>query len=143
MRYVSSMSLRAVPSLDSSRRMKAQKRQGTKPEATVAKALQHFGFRFRRHVDTLPGKPDLVNGAHRVAIFVHGCFWHHHTGCKYATLPKANRRFWVEKLAGNKKRDRRKTRALRELGYRVLTVWECQTRTQGLDLRIGRFLEGL
>jgi DNA mismatch endonuclease, patch repair protein len=88
--------------------------------------LRSAGFCFRRNVRSLPGSPDFANKSRRLAVFVNGCFWHHHKGCPRATIPKRNRSFWIEKLATNRKRDARKIRQLRAMGYRVLLLWECQ-----------------
>ncbi len=100
----------------------------TKPELLVRSALHRAGFRFRLHARRLPGRPDVVLTKHRVAIFVHGCFWHRH-GCSLASMPSTRRAFWEAKFAANVARDRRTARALRRLGWRVLTVWECSLRT--------------
>jgi DNA mismatch endonuclease (patch repair protein) len=103
----------------------------TKPEETVAALLRSLGFAYRRNVRTLPGTPDFANRAKGWAIFVNGCFWHHHTGCRRATVPKNNRTFWVDKFAANRRRDAAKIRALRALGLRVLVIWECEAETCG------------
>jgi DNA mismatch endonuclease (patch repair protein) len=113
--------------------MKAVRQKGTTPELAVARVLRKAGLHFRPNSRTLPGSPDLSNQRRRLAIFVHGCYWHHHTGCRYATVPKRNRSFWLEKMAANKRRDRRKVRELQKLGFRVLTVWECETRRPGFE----------
>jgi DNA mismatch endonuclease (patch repair protein) len=99
----------------------------TKPEIVVRRLLSGMGLRYRLHRAGLPGKPDIVLGPRRLVIFVHGCFWHRHSGCKQATMPTANRSFWLAKLEGNAARDRRHRRALRKLGWRVSIVWECET----------------
>lgn len=122
--------------------MKAVRRSGTGPETAVADALRGAGVRFRRNTRALPGSPDLSNARRRVAIFVHGCYWHHHSGCRYATVPKRNRRFWLAKMAANKLRDRKKASELRRLGFRVITVWECETRRPGFAGRFVQRLEG-
>ena len=122
--------------------MRAVRRAGTQPEALVAVALSTVGIRFRRNVKTLPGSPDFANRSMRLAIFVHGCYWHSHRGCARATVPKRNRRFWIAKFAANQARDVRKVRALRKLGFRVLTIWECETRRLGLEKKLIRFVEG-
>jgi DNA mismatch endonuclease (patch repair protein) len=102
------------------------KGKDTGPEILVRSLLHRAGFRFRLHVKQLPGKPDIVLPRHHTVVFVHGCFWHRHAGCKYAYTPKSRRKFWLEKFAGNVKRDRSNCRRLRYLGWRVLTVWECE-----------------
>ena len=102
--------------------------ENTRPEILARAAVHASGMRFRIHVATLPGKPDLANKRRTWAIFVHGCFWHSHAGCALASKPKSNRSYWIRKLRGNKARDRVKLRALRAAGYRVLVVWECEAR---------------
>lgn len=105
--------------------MKRVRRTKTAPEDRVAALLRAEGIAYRRNVTSLPGSPDFANKTRRWALFVNGCFWHHHTHCAKATIPKANRAFWEEKLAGNRRRDARKIRALRAAGYRVVVVWGC------------------
>src|SRR4051812_30382304 len=102
--------------------------KNTRPELRTRAAVHALGLRFRTHVTTLPGNPDLANKARRWAIFVHGCFWHSHGKCALASKPKSNAPYWTGKLRGNRKRDRLKLARLREAGYRVLVLWECQTR---------------
>ena len=102
----------------------------TEPEMIVRRIAQRLGFRFRLHRRDLPGSPDLVFPRHRAVILVHGCFWHRHPGCKYAYSPKTRVRFWEEKFEGNVARDRRNEIALQELGWRVMVIWECETRDQ-------------
>jgi DNA mismatch endonuclease (patch repair protein) len=99
----------------------------TTPEKVVRSLLRRLGFRFRVHRRDLPGRPDIVLVRQRVAIFVHGCFWHRHRGCKNCTTPTHRRAFWVSKLEGNAARDKVHQRALRKLGWRPIVVWECQT----------------
>jgi DNA mismatch endonuclease (patch repair protein) len=99
----------------------------TKPEIVVRRMLHALGRRFRLHRRDLPGTPDIVLPAARKAIFVHGCFWHRHDGCRKATVPKARAAFWQEKFDRNVERDGRKERELRDAGWDVLTVWECET----------------
>ena len=101
----------------------------TKPEVLVRSALHRAGFRFRLYASGLPGRPDIVLPKHGVVIFVHGCFWHRH-GCTLSSEPSTRRRFWNEKFARNVARDARNARALRRLGWRVLTVWECALRSK-------------
>ena len=102
--------------------------ENTRPEILTRAAVHAIGMRFRIHVTTLPGKPDLANKTQKWAIFVHGCFWHSHAGCALASKPKTNRSYWTQKLRGNRDRDRAKVAALRAVGYRVLVVWECDAR---------------
>jgi DNA mismatch endonuclease (patch repair protein) len=108
-----------------SRMMAMIKGSNTKPELAIRSMLHSSGFRFRLHRDNLPGRPDMVLPKHRLAILVHGCFWHQHAGCRYAYSPRSNREFWQKKLAGNLLRDRRVLDDLHELGWRTLVVWEC------------------
>jgi DNA mismatch endonuclease (patch repair protein) len=106
--------------------MAAVHSKNTKPELVVRKLVFGMGYRYRLHSAKLPGKPDLVfPGRHKV-IFVHGCFWHRHKGCRYATSPKTRVDFWEAKFDANVARDQRTNRELKELGWSVLTVWQCQ-----------------
>lgn len=105
--------------------MKRVRQRRTAPEDKVAAILRAQGIGYRRNVTGLPGRPDFANRRHRWAIFVNGCFWHHHTNCAKATVPKANRDFWTTKFGANRRRDAAKIRALRAAGFRVLVVWEC------------------
>lgn len=125
--------------------MRAVKSRDTAPELTVRAAVRELGYarRYRLNGACLPGKPDLVFGAMRKAVFVHGCFWHGHT-CAKASKPKSNADYWLAKIAGNKARDRQHNRALRGLGWRVLTVFECAAQPSRIDRltpRLIRFLE--
>ncbi|MHC2018695.1 very short patch repair endonuclease [Methylobacterium sp. CM6247] len=108
--------------------MKKVRQRDTKPEIVVRRVAHALGFRFRLHRRDLPGSPDLVLPRHKVAVFVHGCFWHRHPGCRSASTPKANAEFWSDKFDRNVERDARKERELRALGWRVLIIWECDTR---------------
>ncbi len=103
------------------------KGQNTKPEIIVRKLVHGMGFRFRLHRKDLPGSPDLVFPRLRKVIFVHGCFWHRHSGCKFAYIPKSNTQVWLNKLETNTRRDARVTNALGALGWKILIVWECET----------------
>ena len=107
--------------------MRRVRQKNTSAEIRVRRLLHAMGFRFRLHPRNLPGRPDIVLPKYRMAIFVHGCFWHRHSGCSKATMPKTRRQFWSDKFRSNMERDRRKELALRELGWRVATVWECET----------------
>ena len=100
----------------------------TKPELTLRKALFARGFRYRVNDRHLPGKPDIVLPKYKTAVFLHGCFWHRHEGCKYAYTPKTNTEFWVDKINSNKERDKINLQKLTVLGWNVLTVWECEIR---------------
>ncbi|NLF29268.1 MAG: DNA mismatch endonuclease Vsr [Planctomycetes bacterium] len=116
----------------------------TQPEMKVRRLVHSLGFRYRLHVASLPGSPDLVFASRKKIIFVHGCFWHDH-GCSVAGLaPQTNQPFWQAKFSANRKRDQRARRQLRRLGWRVLVVWECQVRPRDLSRlqrRIISFLE--
>jgi DNA mismatch endonuclease (patch repair protein) len=109
--------------------MKRVRQHKTHVEDVVAAALRTHNMHYRRNVRTLPGSPDFANKSKRWAIFVNGCFWHHHKHCVRGTVPTRNRAFWVEKFAANRRRDARKIKALREIGFNVAIIWECQ----GLD----------
>ena len=100
----------------------------TKPEMRVRKALHAAGLRYRLHDRGLPGAPDLVFPGRRLALFVHGCFWHQHPGCAAARMPKSRLEFWQPKLAGNIERDARVLSNLEFLGWTVMIIWECETR---------------
>ena len=106
-------------------RMSRQRCRNTTPELAVRAALRSLGFSYRLHVSGLPGRPDIVNKSAHWAIFVHGCYWHHHRGCPRATVPKNNRDWWLEKFQSNTRRDTCKIDQLKELGLDVLVVWEC------------------
>jgi DNA mismatch endonuclease (patch repair protein) len=104
------------------------KGKDTKPERLVRSLLHRMGFRFRLHVAGLPGKPDIVLVRHRKVVFVNGCFWHGHGACRKRNMPKTNKTFWIQKISKNKKRDELARRQLRKQGWRILTIWECETR---------------
>jgi DNA mismatch endonuclease (patch repair protein) len=107
--------------------MSRVRQRGTEAELAVAAALRRLGVHYRLNVTSLPGSPDFANQRMKWAVFVHGCFWHRHTGCKRATIPKTNEDFWRDKFLTNRMRDARAIRDLRRLGFRVALVWECQT----------------
>ena len=102
------------------------KGRNTKPEKTLRSLLHRNGFRFRIHYSKLPGRPDIVLPKYRSVIFVHGCFWHRHPGCRYAYTPKSRTEFWNEKLNGNVERDRENISMLRKAGWYPIIVWECE-----------------
>jgi DNA mismatch endonuclease (patch repair protein) len=126
-----------------SRNMAAIKGADTKPEIIVRRSLYALGYRYRLHRKDLPGKPDIVLPKLRTAIFVHGCFWHSHD-CRWGrVVPKTRAEFWTEKRGRTVERDERKARSLKELGWRVLTVWECKTRDpEKLTLLLQEMLSG-
>ena len=112
----------------------------TSVEILVRQLLHSLGYRFKLHARDLPGKPDIVLPKHRSVVFVHGCFWHGHKACRRAGIPKTNREFWTRKIEGNIDRDKRCVRELRELGWKVLVVWQCQTKDlTKLERRITTF----
>ena len=101
----------------------------TKPEVAVRKYLFSKGLRYRKNVATLPGKPDLVFPKYKTVVFIHGCFWHGHN-CKAADLPETRREFWEKKIEGNKSRDKENVLALQSLGWKILTVWQCEIKNK-------------
>lgn len=108
--------------------MRSIRQKNTTPELVVRRVAHAAGLRFRLHRRDLPGTPDLVFQKHRTVVFVHGCFWHRHEGCRKATMPKSRTDFWSEKFERNRERDARNVADLETLGWRVAVVWECQTR---------------
>lgn len=102
--------------------------KNTKPELVLRKALFARGFRYRVNVPNLLGKPDIVLPKYQTVIFLHGCFWHRHEGCKYAYTPKTNTKFWIDKITSNAERDKVNLQKLTALGWSVITVWECEIR---------------
>ena len=119
--------------VDTKRRSKLMagvRNRDTTPELAVRRIAHRMGLRFRLHRTDLPGRPDLVLPKHRLAVFVHGCFWHRHEGCRHASTPKSRIAFWTEKFAANVERDARQEAALRTLGWRVLVIWQCETRDE-------------
>ena len=98
----------------------------TKPELLVRSLLHRMGYRFRLHRKDLPGKPDIVLPKYKAVIFVHGCFWHHHKGCKYAYIPKTRQEFWEAKFKSNAERDRKVKKELEEKNWGILVIWECE-----------------
>jgi DNA mismatch endonuclease (patch repair protein) len=98
----------------------------------VRKFLFSTGFRYRLHVKTLPGKPDIVLPKYKTVVFVHGCFWHGHEGCRYFVVPKTRTEWWLEKIGRNKSNDLRSENALKEAGWKVIHIWECEIKTQEL-----------
>lgn len=114
----------------------------TGPEMIVRRMVHALGYRYRLHAPDLPGKPDLVFRPRRKVIFVHGCFWHRHPNCALARLPKSREEFWLPKLDANRQRDIKNERALLDVGWKVLTIWECELADIAkLETRIRRFLD--
>jgi DNA mismatch endonuclease (patch repair protein) len=116
------------------------KGRDTSPELRVRSAIHRAGYRFRLHSNKLPGRPDIVLSKHKAVVLVHGCFWHRHAKCKYATTPGTNVRFWRSKFEKTVARDKSNISKLRRLGWHVFVVWECETYA---DTKILRRLEGL
>ena len=113
-----------------------------KPEMAVRRLTHAMGYRYRLHRRDLPGKPDLVFPSRRKVVFVHGCFWHRHPGCRRATLPKSNRDFWLAKFQRNAERDAEQQRQLAEQGWAVLIVWECEVQDHDATARrVREFLD--
>jgi DNA mismatch endonuclease (patch repair protein) len=106
--------------------MSCIKGKNTKPEEIVRKYLFSHGFRYRKNDKRLPGTPDIVLPKYKTVIFINGCFWHGHEGCRYFVIPKTNTGFWVNKIETNKQRDIRKISELQALGWKAVVVWECQ-----------------
>lgn len=129
-RHVRSANMRSVRSRD------------TKPELAVRRTAHRLGYRFRLHRKDLPGSPDLVFPRLRLALFVHGCFWHRHAGCPKATIPRSNAEFWERKFEANVTRDARAMAALAGSSWRAEIVWECETvNEESLLLRLERILD--
>lgn len=114
---------------------------GTTPEMTVRRLVHRLGYRYRLHTSSLPGKPDLVFASRRKVIFVNGCFWHSHRGCPAARIPKSRKQFWTAKLDGNVRRDAKVRRRLSKMGWKHITIWECEVgRADRVESRILAFL---
>ncbi len=125
-----------------SKRMALVRNKDTRPEMLVRRLVHGLGYRYRLHRADLPGKPDLVFPSRRKVLFVHGCFWHRHPGCKNTRMPKSRLDFWRTKLETNRERDLKSQEELVAGGWGVLVVWECQVGEVGLVDRIRRFLDG-
>ena len=109
-----------------SRNMSAIKSKNTKPEIAVRKLLHSMGYRFRLHRKDLPGSPDIVLPKYKTVIFVHGCFWHRHENCKYASTPKTRKEFWESKFKANVKRDKEIEEKIKNIGWQSSVIWECE-----------------
>lgn len=122
--------------------MRRIKGKGTKPENAVRQLAHSLGYRFRLHRRDLPGSPDMVFPKRNIAVFIHGCFWHRHENCPCAYTPKSNVEFWQAKFAKNVERDERVKRELERVGWRVATIWECETSdVNSLRLKLSEILE--
>ena len=117
------------------------KGKNTKPEEIVRKYLHAQGFRYRKNVKDLPGKPDIVLAKYKTVVFVNGCFWHHHNGCRYFKWPESNAEFWRRKISENEKRDLKNYDKLESLGWNVLVVWECDVKGKRLEEVLGGLLK--
>lgn len=124
-----------------SRNMSNIPSKNTKPEEMVRKYLFAHGLRYRKNVSKLPGKPDIVLPKYKTVVFVNGCFWHGHEGCKYFVPPKTNTEFWYAKFQYNQERDARNYQKLRDLGWCILIVWECEIRHGDADKRLEKLIE--
>ena len=120
-----------VDKLKRSRMMAGIRGKDTKPEIQLRRALHALGLRFRLHAPLLPGRPDIVFPKYHAAVFLHGCFWHRHAGCRFATTPATRPEFWHTKFESNIERDKRNITVLIEGGWRVAIVWECALKSQG------------
>ncbi|MCT5662793.1 DNA mismatch endonuclease Vsr [Pseudomonas aeruginosa] len=109
-------------------RMKGVKQKNTTPEMQVRKALHKIGMRFRLHKKIINCSPDIILARHKTVIFVHGCFWHRHQNCRYATTPKTRTDYWLPKFKSNEERDARNIAQLEDAGWRVIVIWECEAR---------------
>lgn len=119
------------------------KGKNTKPELAVRQFLFSKGFRYRLHNKALPGKPDIVLSKYKTVIFVHGCFWHGHEGCKYFVIPKTRREWWLAKINKNKERDEWNTKKLHKEGWKVLTVFECDLKKGSHDKTLQKLIKKL
>lgn len=120
------------------------KGKDTKPEIAIRSILHRMGYRFRLHRRELPGNPDIVLPKHHTVVLVHGCFWHRHRGCKYTYTPKSRVDFWQKKFTENMERDKRNRKALRQEGWKVVVVWECELRDPDkLVLQLAREISGM
>lgn len=126
-----------------SRNMSNIPSKNTKPEETIRKYLFAQGLRYRKNVSKLPGKPDIVLPKYKTVVFVNGCFWHGHEGCKYFVPPKTNTEFWYAKLQYNQERDARNYQKLRDLGWRILIVWECEIRHGDSKTALEKLIEDI
>jgi DNA mismatch endonuclease (patch repair protein) len=117
--------------------------KNTKPEMIVRKYLFSKGFRYRVNDKRYPGHPDIVLPKYRTVIFVNGCFWHQHPGCKYASIPSTKQEYWVPKLNKNKERDIANSRILRKLGWKVITIWECELKRDNYQSTLSKLSKEL
>ncbi len=126
-----------------SRMMSRIQGKDTQPEMTVRRRLHAAGFRYRLHVRSLPGRPDLILPKYSAVCLIHGCYWHRHPGCPYATTPATRTEFWQEKFRSNVERDGRQRRQLQNMGWRVAVIWECALKQKGADAALAHFIRWL
>ena len=119
------------------------KGKDTKPEMLVRRFLHGNGYRYRLHVKTLPGKPDIVLPKYKTVIFIHGCFWHGHEGCKYYVVPKTRTEWWLNKINRNIENDTKAVKALKKEGWKIITLWECQLKPSAIDNALSSLLKRL
>ena len=119
------------------------KGKNTKPEMLVRKFLHANGFRYKLHDKSLPGKPDIVLPKYKTVIFVHGCFWHGHSNCRYYVIPKTRTEWWLNKINGNKDNDRKAATQLKKEGWKILTIWECRLKTSSLEKTLNTVINNL
>lgn len=115
--------------------------QNTKPEMIVRKYLFSKGFRYRLHDKSLPGKPDIKLTKYNSLVFINGCFWHGHTDCKIYVMPKTNKKFWYSKIENNVERDKRNLELLKNLGWKIIVVWECEIKRKNRDLALQNLVD--
>jgi len=119
------------------------KGKDTKPEILVRKFLHANGYRYRLHDKKLPGKPDIVLKKHNTVIFIHGCFWHGHEGCKYYVIPKTRTQWWLNKINRNKEKDKESTETLQKEGWNIITIWECELKKEKRENTLQKLIQKL
>lgn len=115
----------------------------TKPEMLVRRFLHANGYRYKLHDKTLPGKPDIILPKYKTIIFIHGCFWHGHTNCKYFVVPKTRTQWWLDKINHNKANDEKAIKALKKDGWKIITIWECQLKHDRIEKSLTALLNML
>lgn len=123
--------------------MSQVKGKNTKPEMLVRRFLHAHGYRYKLHDKALPGKPDIVLPKYKTVIFIHGCFWHGHTDCRYATIPKTRTDWWLQKINTNQANDTKHQKALRKLGWKIITIWECDLKAAKREQVLMRLVKKL
>jgi DNA mismatch endonuclease (patch repair protein) len=119
------------------------KGKDTKPEMLVRRFLHAHGYRYKLHAKKLPGRPDIVLPQYKTVIFINGCFWHGHKNCKYFVVPKTRTEFWLNKINGNIANDKRKKAALKKLGWKIITLWECQLKPARVEATLNKLIGAL